>query len=189
MPSVIAMPPGTPYCHPLQDLALIKGKFKGSILVVGSGPSARENVPWINAVHIPRMLCSGGHYADGYLPFEFVWVSDSFWLQRKFPIKPSTVLITRGLIADPLDQLKVCGLNWYHWLDHVKLEMYSGPAAIRGAMYLGFETVYYIGMDGGADPYLGIDYFSSKLQVEEIKREFPGIVLPWTEMTNGRHPH
>ena len=179
MPQVLAIPPGTPWHKPMREIDALKGYYGGSILVIGSGPSACSHVAEINQIKIPKMLCSGGHYPDGLEPMDFVFTSDSFWLHRKFPISAKTVLISRGIIADPHDQIKVCLRTSYHWLKQIKMEFYSGPAAIKMAMYLGFRTVFHCGMDGGLDPRLGIDYSSSLLQIRELTKEYPDWIMPW----------
>lgn len=179
MTNVLAIPPGTPYVKALRPITDLEGTFSGEILVIGSGPSCWDNIDAINGTHLPKMYCSGGHGPENLVPVEFLWFSDSFWARKRLPVKPESYLFTRGVIADPRNQFIHCAKRWYHWCDEVPMEMYTGPCAVRGALYLGFEKAHFVGIDGGKDPRTGIDYYSSKLQMEELKERYPGVVVPW----------
>jgi len=130
------------------SVANLQNEFSGDVVVVGSGPSAQSGVSKIEAFDGLIMACAS-HNFPPLRHVDIYFASDSFTTKRGYPTKNTTYLISRGVIKDRSRCFEGCKANWYRWQREIPMGMFSGPAAIRMAMYLGFETVYYIGLDGG----------------------------------------
>lgn len=151
----------------------LKDKFSGEILIIGGGPSGQTRLKEINEFSGKKLLCTARD--PGINNLDFLMFGDTFTCRTQFNITEDTYLFSRGMITDLHGQFKINKERWHHWSTEFKWRSFTGPCAVQCGMYLGFETVYFVGMDGVGAPVQGY-YHRSKMQIDELQRQFPEVI-------------
>jgi len=179
--TILYTPKGKDPIAPGNPISKLERVWSGPVIVIGGGLSAKNNVDKIKSYSYKKMECCGS-LDIGLDAIDFLFFSDSFKLTRRVAATPETYLFSRGYIADPDDKLLICKRHWFYWNEKLlrvsSREMFTGPVAIRCALFLGFSPVYFIGMDGGELGNCKHHYDDSKRKVTALQKEYPDIVIP-----------
>ena len=124
----------------------LQNRFSGPLLVVGGSPTVSSIIDKVNQFPSKKLLCTARD--PGVIKPDFLFFSDTYTCRTLFDITKDTYLITRGIITDLHGQFSVNKDRWYHWSTEFKWGAFTGPCALRCAMYMGFNPVYLTGFDG-----------------------------------------
>jgi len=152
----------------------LKDKFSGPLLVIGGGPSGKTRIKEVNAFSGKKLLCTARD--PGVKDVDFLMFGDTFTCRTLFDIRHDTYLITRRIITDLHGQFKVNKERWYHWSTEFRWHGFTGPCALQCGLYLGFDPVYFVGLDGVGCEVQGY-YNRSKIQVNELQRQHQDVIL------------
>ena len=133
-----------------QIFKLLVDKFKGTCLVLGSGPSLK-NIP----KDIPVFKITCNHSAAAF-PFSLNYFQDKEYLP--YVNQDSPTIYIHSTLTDKIKMpgIKVkryisSGRKYIHDLDHPYISINSGPQACHIAHLLGFEKIIVAGLDASPD--------------------------------------
>lgn len=151
----------------------LKEKFSGGLLVIGGGPSSKDRTGDINSFSGSKLLCTSRDF--GVRDIDFLMFGDTFTCRTKFDITDKTYLFSRGMITDLYGQFSINKERWYHWSTEFRWQGFTGPCALQCGVYLGFNPVYFVGMDGVGGRVQGY-YNRSRVQIESLQKQFPEVI-------------